>query len=319
MKKSLPILIFLVIIPSFGQTLTVTAEPGDGIFSILRKQGLDPATHFAAFVELNAERLKGGDALVVGRTYEIPDAADSFKKTAVTIVEDNGSQHALFDGEFGQINRKSDMLQNAVIYLLPGQITAQTAGKLTQFQHQVLKNVAKELMVNGAQVYLLPITNEETDGNDNTLVGSTEEAFAHQAHMSYLIETINGLYLRNRGKYQRIVVLNFNEKETASNSYDMTLFHHVNSIDGKNFATTLNGLFGDSMFVLSKEIKTFKHKNHLYLATNVLPPIALIEIKGKAVSGERKRISVDSGKWQLTNGIANAVFTDYAQVSIEHN
>ena len=36
----------------------VVAEQGDGIFSLLRKQGLDPAKHYGEFLELNSDKIK---------------------------------------------------------------------------------------------------------------------------------------------------------------------------------------------------------------------------------------------------------------------
>ena len=57
----------------------VVAQDGDGIFSMLRKQGLDPVKYYEEFVELNQDNLKNGSELHLGREYIIPYAADSYK------------------------------------------------------------------------------------------------------------------------------------------------------------------------------------------------------------------------------------------------
>ena len=84
--------LFFIFFSSFlllsTQTITVTAEKGDGIFSLLRKQGLNPSKYYAQFIELNQSTIKNGSELVLGQEYLVPDAPDSFKKMAVNAKED---------------------------------------------------------------------------------------------------------------------------------------------------------------------------------------------------------------------------------------
>ena len=51
---------------SWGQrnSYTVIAESGDGIYSILRKQGVDPVKYYQAFIELNEENIKDGSFMM---------------------------------------------------------------------------------------------------------------------------------------------------------------------------------------------------------------------------------------------------------------
>src|SRR5690606_41954597 len=64
---------------------TVVAKAGDGIFSLLRKEGLDPVKHYGEFLELNAGMLHGGSFLKVGEDYRIPKSGDAFKNTGVVV------------------------------------------------------------------------------------------------------------------------------------------------------------------------------------------------------------------------------------------
>jgi len=59
---------------------TVIAKQGDGIYSILRNNGLNPTKYYHKFIEINKENLKGGTNLLKGMSYLIPVASiDSVK------------------------------------------------------------------------------------------------------------------------------------------------------------------------------------------------------------------------------------------------
>ncbi len=62
---------------AFGQSskLQVVAMPGDGIYTLLRRHGLNPSEHLQQFVELNKELVGKDNGLVAGRTYTLPEAA----------------------------------------------------------------------------------------------------------------------------------------------------------------------------------------------------------------------------------------------------
>ncbi|MBC2837823.1 N-acetylmuramoyl-L-alanine amidase [Robiginitalea sp. SC105] len=69
--------------PVAGQDslLQVVAEPGDGIFSLLRKHGADPARHLEDFIALNQPHLGEGKSLYEGATYLIPlDLSESTER-----------------------------------------------------------------------------------------------------------------------------------------------------------------------------------------------------------------------------------------------
>ncbi len=140
-----------------GQTseYVVVAESGDGIFSILRKQGLNPAKYYAQFVELNKKNLRNGSELHLGRAYIIPHAVDSFKKTAVVVKASEFKEEAIFESELATISPKSTKLKNAVIYLISGNNLNKTSSSVNRITEEITINLAQELMVHGAQVYLI--------------------------------------------------------------------------------------------------------------------------------------------------------------------
>jgi N-acetylmuramoyl-L-alanine amidase len=64
---------------AFGQSskLQVVAMPGDGIYTLLRRHGLNPSDHLQQFVELNKEQVGKDNSLIAGKTYTLPEAAPS--------------------------------------------------------------------------------------------------------------------------------------------------------------------------------------------------------------------------------------------------
>ena len=55
-----------------GQTKTVIAIKGDGIYTILRKNNLDPVKYYQDFISLNKKNLNANNGLYVGKEYFLP-------------------------------------------------------------------------------------------------------------------------------------------------------------------------------------------------------------------------------------------------------
>jgi len=312
------VLIFCCFLVS-GQSESVKAKKGDGIFSLLRKQGLDPSKYYAEFVKLNEENIKNGSELYLGREYLLPDAPDSFKKMALNAKEDLKQDLPIFDKELAKISPKSDKLQDAVLYLLPGVNGIKGSRELQNTRNLIMRNVAQELMVHGAKVYLVDELEEADEVASTDTDISTENAIADRNHLQHFVGVINKHYLQNAGKYQRVVVLNFNETAESSKYYDVSIFHHGKSAEGERFAQTLQGIFSKNSIKRNKEhpIEIFQNESNLYLAKNVLPPVTMIDINGAQKTTTDKGISISPKKNILTNIITNGVMSDYANLFIE--
>ena len=68
---------------SYGQDslAVVVAEKGDGIFSLLRKQGMNPTDHYQDFLVLNKENLREGRHLYEGAAYLLPTTTQDSAET----------------------------------------------------------------------------------------------------------------------------------------------------------------------------------------------------------------------------------------------
>ncbi len=324
MRTFLSLFLVFSLVRLSGQQIVVTAQNGDGIFSILRKQGLDPVKYYADFVKLNQKNLKNGSELYLGREYIIPEAPDSFKKMAVQLEAPSDSENAIFDEKaLARVSPKSDHLKNAVIYLLPGEGSSLPSLEIKALKKQIFQRLASQLMVHGARVYLIEndttLTIEETESTKAK--PELERPIGNQKQLQHYVDAINQRYLKNHGKYQRVLVINFKESLTNNKYFKVSIFHHINSIEGEHFAKSLQDIFNQSSSTKrqSEFTEVFKNQRNLFLAKNLLPPITMIDIIDSKSPGYHKRTSVATAKRELPELITSGVLKDYADLSFEND
>lgn len=284
---------------------TVVAEQGDGIFSLLRKQGLDPAKHYGEFLELNSEKIKNGTQLQVGVGYEVPRAKDSFKNTGVTVKTQDGVEAPIFDTELGQMSLKSETLKNAVYYLI-----VENAEHTDTYAKEVTENLAAELMVHGAQVYVL--------GQETTDAIGSDKPLTQMEKMGNYIEAINKRYIQNSGKYQRVLVIR-TTGVNSGNNMDVAVYHYNKSELGQRFANNIQNVFKEnsvSNHTYKDVDMIFDDKSSLYLARNILPAISLITLENTTKKSNEK-IAVQLDRKRFANLLTNGIMNDYADLEIE--
>ncbi|MET1258941.1 hypothetical protein ABV409_06345 [Flagellimonas sp. DF-77] len=296
-------LLFAVFTTAQEQAYPVVAEQGDGIFSILRKQGLDPVKFYARFVALNENNLKNGSGLYLGKEYLIPYSADSFKEKAKNVVASDDSESALFDLELASIAPKSEHLKHAVIYLISNTKGTDKSGVLQRLGKEITVTLAQELMVHGAQVYIIDNPDKESG-------------------ISGYVDAVNTRYLKNQGKYQRLLMINLNEGMTKSGYFDVSVFHHDNNEDGERFAKNIQQILNKHRIESDARkayTEVFTDSENLYLAKNVLPAITLIDIGNSKDPSIESRISIRNDQQFISDIIANGVMNDYANLAVETN
>lgn len=276
----------------------VIAEQGDGIFSLLRKQGLDPAKHYGAFLELNSDKIKKGSALKLGEEYKVPYADDSFKRTGVVIEAVKDAEEPIFDKELAQMSLKSNKLRDAVYYLLADN---SVQGDKT-FVDEVTKRLAADLMVHGAKVYILE-----------------EDTLHTQNSMGDYIEVINKRYLQHMGKYQRVLIIRA-ENVSGNHNMDVAVYHYKRSAQGQRFANNIQNVFKEKSFsnkTFEEASLIFEDKNSLYLARNILPAISLLTMENSSNVSDSK-ISLKPNKKEFANLISNGIMNDYVDLEFEN-
>ncbi len=285
---------------------TVTAVPGDGIFSILRKQGLDPVKYYETFITLNTGDIKDGSMLHAGRKYKIPNAEDSFKNTGVRVQVSEDAEKPIFNTELAKMSHKSNTLKNAVYYLIAEDQT-KTENK---FVSGITKSLAAELMVHGATVFII-------ENKDEKLTNSVP--LTEVEKMGWYVETINKRYLQNTGKYQRLLLIRANGLIENGNM-DVAVYHHNKSEKGQRLAENIQTVFkkhsvSNRSFKNSKMV--FEDKNSLYLAKNTLPAVSLLTINSTSKTSGEAGIPVRSDKKSFANWLTSGILKDYADLEIE--
>lgn len=308
---------------------TVVAEKGDGIYSILRKQGIDPTKYYGDFIALNETNVKSGSQLVEGRAYIIPYAPDSVKELGTEIDLDEGTEYPIFGKELSLVVPKSKRLLGAVYYLVsghggpdPGAIETMKGKTIAEdeYAYDVTLRLAKELLSHGAKVYV--IVRDEDDGirEDEVLeIDRDEVVYPNQkiplgqlARLEQRVETVNKLYLKNTGKYQRLIVTHVDSRSKGQN-IDVFFYHHEKSKNGKRLAENIHNTFKKKYrkYQPNREYSgTFSDRSNLYLVKNTLPAMVYIEIGNIRNQKDQRRIFNPDNRQALANWISQGVLFD---------
>ncbi len=325
--------------PGFSQdsTRTVIAGKGDGIYSLLRKHGIDPVLYYKHFISLNNEGLRDSIHLYEGREYILPplvaDSAtivDSIQKKTTEIQEvPHVLEEDIFGKDHAKVYIKSDKLKGAVYYLTSGHggpdpgAVAYYEGKMIaedEYAYDITLRLAKELMSHGAETYL--IIRDPNDGirdyrvleidRDEVVYPNEEIPLNQLERLRQRVEVVNKLYLENKGKYQRLIAIHVDSRSKGQN-IDVFFYHHEHSKNGRHLAESIHETFSDNYrkYQPNRTYEgTFTDRSGLYLIKNTLPPIAFIEVGNIRNEKDQKRILDPDNRQALAKWISEGVILD---------
>ena len=321
---------------------TVVANNGDGIFSILKKNGLDPGKNYQKFIELNKKNIKGDSELYKGRTYFIPGIKldtleqelpikDSIVQSKKVEPKTKSVKYSIFGEEHESVVIKSNKLKGTVYYLIsghggpdPGAI-GKYNGKLIaedEYAYDVTLRLAKELISHQAKVYI--IIRDLNDGirDEKVLEIDSDEVnypnkvipLNQMARLKQRVESVNSLYLKNKGKYQRLIVIHVDSRSKGEN-IDVFFYHHKKSKNGQRLAKSIHETFKKKYKKHQPNRKysgSFSYRN-LYLVNTTLPAMAFIEIGNIQNEKDQKRIVVPENRQALAKWNSEGAMLDYKQ------
>ena len=280
---------------------TVVAKNGDGIFSILRNEGIDIVKYYSQFLELNQDKIENGSRLIVGEEYIIPDAPDSFKRRGTKIVMPDAGETPIFEGELASLKIKDSTLKHAVFYVL----TNEGKGIEESFKKSkdgIAVRMARKLLQSSARVYLLYSSpNDSLDLID-------------------FVSIINKKYLKHNGDYQRLLVINTDDMRPKSKT-DVTVYHYAESKEGKDFADNILKVFGKNTIkytALNEYSEVFIDSKNIAFAKNILPTITFIDIGAKGANSI-KTLKVTTNKKNIADLITSGILSDYSNTEFEDN
>ncbi len=283
---------------------TVVATNGDGIFSVLRKEGMDVAKYYEAFISLNKDRLQDGSSLVVGTEYLLPEAPDSFKNMGSFIALPSGDETPIFGTELETLKKKDSSLRNTVYYLVSNHMVQPAPnGKKGNGNSEVelTKLIARKLIQSGAKVYLF------------------RESLDKSLELNELVTIVNKKYLMNNGSYQRLLIIN-SKADSDQAEMEVNIYHEEGSKDGKRLSESIIKTLGKnniSIKSMGAYASVFTDRQNILFAKNMLPSLIYIEFGSKLV--DKSSLKVTSNKKNLADFITNGIFTDYSKLDFQDN
>ncbi len=327
---------------------TVLAVNGDGIYSILRKNDLDPVKHYKAFLALNKKKLSNKNGLFAGRTYTLPANREPEKEqvispkieiapmvdtipeksiTPIPVVETKNLP--IFGKDKALVTIENHTLKNAIYYLVsghggpdPGAITFYN-GKLIsedEYAYDVTLRLARRLISHGAQVYI--IIKDPNDGirdekilevdYDEVNYPNKKISKSQKLRLKQRTQAINKLYLKHRGKYQRLIVTHIDSRSKNKN-IDVFFYHHKNSKKGKLLAENIYDSFKQN-YAKHQPNRTYSGtigSRNLYMINSTLPPMTYIELGNIKNGKDQKRVLNYENRKALAKWIFKGLLADH--------
>jgi N-acetylmuramoyl-L-alanine amidase len=336
--RSISALLFLVFftLPAFCQDSNekVTAQQGEGIYSLLRRNGLDPS-HMSSFLELNQENLGKDNSLFAGRTYLLPakNVKEDNKVTSITASTATAARvilEPLFGKDYARVEIKDQQLKGAVFYLVsghggpdPGAVGKYGTHDLAEdeYAYDVTIRLARRLMEHSAIVYM--IVQDKNDGirDDAVLKMSRDEvdysgkpvSRGQSARLRQRTNSINNLYAGHKEKYQRMLSLHIDSRSEGQN-IDVFFYHHENSAAGKQLADNIHGTFTAKYKRYQPNRDYFgsvSHRSSLYVIKYSHPPTVFIELGNIRNQLDQRRFVLYDNRQALANWITEGILADY--------
>jgi N-acetylmuramoyl-L-alanine amidase len=300
--------------------IQAVASPGEGVYSLLRKHGADPAEVMDDFIALNQPRLSEEVGLYAGTTYLIPSEKASSSDT----------RYEIFGPDHAEVELKSDRLQGAVFYLVsghggpdPGAMTSYKGTSISEdeYAYDVTLRLGKNLLSHGALVYIIIRDPDDGIRDERLLEMDTDEVAYPQediplgqpARLKQRVKTVNRLYASHKGKHQRLIVTHVDSRSKGQN-IDVFFYHHHKSKNGKKLAEHIHSTFKKKYARYQPGrtyTGTFEDRSTLYLVKNTHPATAFIEIGNIRNSRDQRRILEPDNRQALANWICLGVLSDY--------
>lgn len=327
-------MMFVAII-AIGQDsyISVKAEKGDGIYSLLRKQGVNPYESFDDFIVLNQDNLRDSIHLYEGRTYLLPKIDSISKKEEKKVTEPKlvaGDLYPIFGKENAEVIAKSSRLKDAVYYLIsghggpdPGAMAKYDNKYISEdeYAYDITLRLAKELIAHGALVYI--IIQDENDGiRDERILEMDKDEVAYPkktiplnqvARLKQRVEIVNDLHKKHRGQFQRLIVTHVDSRSKGQN-IDVFFYHHEKSKNGKKLAESIHKTFQKKYKKYQPNRTysgTFEDRTSLYLVKKTHPAMTFIEVGNIRNKKDQRRILEQDNRQALAKWISEGVILDF--------
>lgn len=313
--------------------IKIKAKKGDGIYAVLKQNGLAPNEYFDLFVELNKNKLGKNHTLIMGRTYLLPvkEAKDSVVQTTVQVKEAVPQKkiQEIYGKGYREVSIKSSELAGTIYYLVsghggpdPGAVGFLDNQMLCEdeYAYDVTLRLARNLTEQGATVYM--IIRDPNDGiRDDAFLKPDRDEVCYpnqqipQGQLDRLKQqtaAVNKLYRSNKGKFQRMIVIHVDSRSKKEN-IDVFFYHKKESKTGEKLATILKQTV-DQRYKVHQPNRgysgTVSHRN-LYVINNSLPASVFIELGNINHKRDQQRFLVADNRQALANWLKDGLMEEF--------
>lgn len=327
------VLIFITFQLSAQENQVIKAKSGDGIYSVLKENGYPAAEFIDQFIELNKKKLGKNNTLIAGREYRLPlKSIEVPTEQAKKMIPEKAPEkmvNEIFGNKYREISLKSDELSGAVFYLMsghggpdPGAIGTLNGHKLCEdeYAYDVTLRLARNLIERGASVYMIirdpndGIRDEQylTPDKDEVCFPGNEIPLSQLARLRQSSHAVNDLYAKNKGKFQRLVVIHVDSRSTKEN-IDVFFYHDKASNTGKKLATTLMQTFGQkyAMHQPNRGYNGSVSERNLYVIKNSYPPSVFIELGNINHKRDQQRFIIPDNRQAVANWLRDGLINDF--------
>jgi N-acetylmuramoyl-L-alanine amidase len=334
-KTFITIIILFINFQSFGQeNKIIKAKSGDGIYSVLKENGYSPSEFLDQFIELNKKKLGRNNSLIAGREYRLPlkeNGSSSTNQIAVRNTEKvpDKVNYEIFGNKYREVTLTGSELSGTTFYLMsghggpdPGAVGNLNGRKLCEdeYAYDVTLRLARNLIERGATVYL--IIRDLNDGirdeqyllpdKDEVCFPGSEIPLSQLARLRQSTNAVNNLYTRNKGKFQRLVVIHVDSRSTKEN-IDVFFYYDKASNTGKQLANTLMQTFGKKYAVHqpNRGYSGSVSERNLYVIKNSYPPAVFIELGNINHKRDQQRFIIPDNRQAVSNWLRDGLIEDY--------
>lgn len=334
-------LVLIIALPDLiAQNKEVVANNGDGIYMILRRNGLDPNLYADMFIELNKTRLGKDNTLFYGEKYKLPDVEEN----TTEINSDSGNPVSpvpkakvsssiknmdIFGPKYANVEIKSDELKGAVYYLIAGHGGPDPGamGKYEnhtvcedEYAYDVTLRLARNLTELGASIYM--ITTDKNDGiRDESFLKADKDEVCYPNQIIPLnqvkrlhqrVDATNDLYKKNGKAFQRVIIIHVDSRSKGEN-IDIFFYHDSRSKTGKKAATILQKTFQNKYneHQPGRGYQGTVSSRNLYVLKNTYPAGVYIELANINHQRDIKRLIIADNRQAVANWLTLGLVTDF--------
>jgi N-acetylmuramoyl-L-alanine amidase len=313
-----------------AQNKEVVAKSGDGIYSLLKRNGLDPKLYTEAFIELNKNSLGKDNSLFLEVKYKLPNASNTASNTGSNAkITSQSKRYDIFGDKYANVEIKSDELKGAIYYLVaghggpdPGAVGRYNNHQLCEdeYAYDVTLRMARNLIEKGATVYM--ITKDKNDGirDDSFLKGDKDEVcypdktipLNQMKRLRQRVDATNKLYRENPKAFQRVIIMHVDSRSKGEN-IDIFFYHDSRSKTGKKTAQILQRTFHDkyAQHQPGRGYHGTVSERNLYVLKNTYPVGVYIELANINHHRDIKRLIIADNRQAVANWLTQGLVTDF--------